>query len=70
MKKYRVVEFVKGGFGIQFKKSWYTPWKLIPAEPIHFSNGALLEIARLRKLEEEEINRKKMFEIKSIVEYD
>jgi hypothetical protein len=70
MKKYRIVEFKNGGYGIQYKKSRWSCWKLIPAQPISFSNGALLEVARLRKLDEEEIKKKKMFEIKSVVEYD
>lgn len=70
MKKYRIVEFKKGGFGIQYKNHWWSRWKLHAIQPISFSNGAYLEIARLRELENEKINYKKIFEIKSIVGYD
>jgi hypothetical protein len=70
MKKYRVVEFSQGGFGIQCKNHRFSFWKLLPNEPIRFLNGALMEIERLKKVEEEEINKKKMFEIKTVVKYN
>lgn len=70
MKKYRVVEFKKGGFGIQYKKHLFSRWKLLPLEPISFLNGAYHQIAVLRKVDSEEVNKKKMFEIKSVVGYD
>lgn len=70
MKKYRVVEFVGGGYGIQIKRSWWSRWKLLPNDPISFPNGAHMEIARLRDIDEENIKRKKMLEIKSVYSYD
>lgn len=70
MKKYRIVEFVGGGYGIQCKKSWWSRWKLLPNDPVSFPNGAHMEIARLRDIDKENIKRKKMLEIKSIYSYD
>jgi hypothetical protein len=70
MKKYRIVEFVGGGYGIQYKLSWWSRWKLLPNEPISFLNGAHMEISRLSDLDLESIKYKKRMKIKSVYRSD
>ena len=66
MKRYRIVEFVGGGYGIQCKRSWYSRWKLLPNEPISFPNGAHMEIARLKDFDKEALETRKRLKIKGV----
>ncbi len=67
MKKYRVVEFMGGGYGIQYKR-WFW-WKTLPFEPISYPNGAYSHIKELQLKENEQMKRKKDLKIKAIHGY-
>lgn len=69
MKRYRIVEFNEGGYGIQCKNNFFSRWKLLPFEPISFLNGAAYTIGDLRKEEENEIKRRNSLKIKRVCGY-
>ena len=69
MKKYRVVEFEGGGYGIQVKSTWYRAWKTLHFHTT-FMNGALMQIAEERKTEENRLTEEKALKVKRVCVYD
>ena len=63
MRKYRIVQFVNGDFGIQTKKGFFSFWHLLPFDPILDIVHAEIAVNKLAAKQKEDIEKQKLLKI-------